>query len=196
MNASTNTIGSNITAIILAGGASSRMNQPKALLPWRGQRFIDHVVAQLHDQAIIIAISSNQAELFESLQLPILADPFSERRGPLAGMLAGLRFSTTPFTLFVPCDSPLISPQLGARLQRALTDQAADIAYATSGGDAHYLFALLRSDLHSLLAAYLDRGDYAVRRWFGTLNSIAVDFDDDARYFLNVNTPADLQRLE
>lgn len=199
MNASTapTDIAGHITAVILAGGASSRMQQqPKALLPWRDQRFIDHIVAALRAQAATIAVSSRQAELFASLHLPVLADPFAERRGPLAGMLAGLRFSTTPFTLFTPCDSPLISPQLGARLHRALTQHGADVAYASSGGDAHYLFAMMRSDLHPALAIYLDRGDYAVRRWFATLRHVTVNFDDQAEYFLNINTPEALQRLE
>ncbi len=197
MNHSTDAITSDITAVILAGGASHRMNQqPKALLTWRGQRFIDHIVAQLRDQAATIAISSNQAELFTSLQLPVLPDPFPERRGPLAGMLAGLRFSATPFTLFTPCDSPSISPQLGARLYQALTAHCADVAYANSGGDAHYLFAMMHSNLHPALAEHLNGGDYAVRRWFATLKHVTADFDDQAEYFLNINTPAALQRLE
>lgn len=196
MNDSIKTIGSQITAVILAGGASRRMNtQPKALLTWRGLRFIDHIVSQLRDQADTIAISSNQTEPFASLQLPILPDPFSDRRGPLAGMLAGLRFSTTPLTLFTPCDSPSISPQLSARLYQALTANAADVAYASSGGDAHYLFAMMRSDLHAALANHLDRDDYAVHRWFATLKLVTADFNDQPEYFLNINTPADLLHL-
>ena len=105
MNHSTDAITSDITAVILAGGASHRMNQqPKALLTWRGQRFIDHIVAQLRDQAATIAISSNQAELFTSLQLPVLPDPFPERRGPLAGMLADCVSAQPPLL----CSRPAI----------------------------------------------------------------------------------------
>jgi molybdenum cofactor guanylyltransferase len=177
-----------ITAVILAGGASQRMRQPKALLPWREQRFIDHIIAALRPQVAHIAISSSQPELFAGLNLPVLADPFAERRGPLAGMLAGMRFASTPLTLFVPCDSPLIAPSLAARLRAALVDQRVDVAYARSGDDLHYLYALMRSDLQGALANHLAAGDYAVRRWFATVAHTAVSFDDAADCFLNLNT--------
>lgn len=196
MNDSANHSRDDVTAVILAGGAGSRMQfRPKALLPWRGQRFIDHIVAQLRPQAAALAISSNDAAPYASLQLPVLADPFPERRGPLAGMLAGLRFSATPCTLFVPCDSPRLSPALGARLHAALHAHAADVAYAQTGDGDHYLFALLRSALHPRLAAHLERGDFAVKRWYATLRCSAVPFHDTPEYFVNINTPEALQRL-
>jgi molybdenum cofactor guanylyltransferase len=196
MNKSENAINDEITAVVLAGGASSRMGQPKALLPWRGARFIDHIVRQLREQAGTIAISSSDTDAFQSLQVPILADPFPDRRGPLAGMLAGLRFSTTPFTLFVPCDSPLIEPQLAAQLYAALTIHEADVAYASSSGNLHYLFALLRTPLDQSLADHLVNGDFAVRRWFATLRQIAVSFDEHDCYFVNINTPDALRQLQ
>lgn len=34
-----------LAAVVLAAGASTRMGQPKALLTWRGQTFVRHVVA-------------------------------------------------------------------------------------------------------------------------------------------------------
>jgi molybdenum cofactor guanylyltransferase len=185
-----------ITAVILAGGANTRMNlQPKACIEWRGQRFIDHIIARLRDQAATIAISSNQPELFESLALPLLPDFFTDRRGPLAGILAGLHFSQTEFTLFVPCDTPLVSLQLGARLHQAMITNDADIAYASTGADQHYLFALMRSNLTEQLREYFTREDYAVRRWFATRAQIAVPFDDEPGGFLNINTPQALQQL-
>lgn len=186
-----------VTAVILAGGASTRMNlQPKACIEWRGQRFIDHIVTRLHDQAATIAISSNQPELFESLSLPILPDPFTDRRGPLAGILAGLDFSQTEFTLFVPCDTPLVSLQLSTCLHQQLIACDAEIAYARTGADHHYLFALMRSDLANDLREYFTRGDYAVRRWFATRRQIAAAFDDEAESFLNINTPEALGQLD
>ena len=186
-----------ITAVVLAGGANTRMNlQPKACIEWRGQRFIDHIVARLHDQAETIAVSNNQPELFESLSLPILSDPFTDRRGPLAGILAGLNFSQTEFTLFVPCDTPLVSLQLCARLHQQIIRCNAEIAYASTGADQHYLFALIRSSLAEDLREYFKRGDYAVRRWFATRAQIAVAFDDEPGSFLNINTPEALQQLD
>lgn len=193
---SPSSIANDITAVVLAGGASTRMGMPKALLPWRDARFIDHIVAQLQSQAATIAISSNEAASFTSLGLPILADPFPDRRGPLAGMLAGLRFSTTPLTLFVPCDSPAIAPQLATALRSALIETAADVAFARSEGRDHYLFALLRTSLRQSLADRLQHNDYAVYRWFDSLKQVAVPFESCDGHFVNINTPEALHEWQ
>jgi molybdenum cofactor guanylyltransferase len=179
-----------ITGVILAGGASSRMGgQAKALLPWQGQRFIDHIVTALRQQVAMLAISVNQHEPYAALGLPLLSDPFATPRGPLAGMLAGLQFSRTEWTLFTPCDNPRPSPELAQRLYDAATTLRCDIAYARTGSDRHYLYALLRSSLRASLSAHFERGDYAVHRWYARHAGIAVDFSDQPEHFENINTP-------
>lgn len=168
----------------------------KALLQWRGRPFIEHIVACLLPQVDNIAINSNSdSAVLKAMGLPIIADPFAERRGPLAGILAGLDFSTTPFTLFVPCDNPLLSANLIDRLSAAVTTDNATIAYARCGDDSHYLYALIRSELHVSLAHFLQNNDFAVRHWYAAERAIAVDFSDEAERFRNINTLADLQRL-
>lgn len=168
----------------------------KALLQWRGRSFIDHIVARLSPQVSCIAINSNATSApLQALGVPLLPDPFVERRGPLAGILAGLNFSKTELTLFVPCDNPLLPDDLLAQLLTSLTSNNADIAYASCAGDRHYLYALMRSDLRNSLERYLQNGDFAVRHWYAGENAIAVNFDAAADRFININTPDDLSRL-
>lgn len=186
-----------ITGIVLAGGRNSRMDgQHKALLHWQGQPFIAHIVAGLRAQAGTLAINSNRPELFETQRLPVIADPFAEQRGPLAGMLAGLRGSSTPLVLFVPCDNPRISPQLAARLAVALNDADADIAYAATQGRDHYLYALMRANLGASIERYLQEGGSAVRLWYAQQRCCRVDFDDQPDNFININTAADIDLLD
>jgi molybdenum cofactor guanylyltransferase len=186
-----------LTGIVLAGGRNSRMGgQHKALLQWHGQPFIAHIVARLREQADTLAINSNRPDLFEAQQLPVIEDPFAEQRGPLAGMLAGLRASQTPWVLFVPCDNPRISTQLAARLAAALDDAGSDIAYATTSGGDHYLYALMRAQLADSIERYLREGSSAVRAWYAQQRCCRVDFDDQAESFLNINSAADLALLD
>jgi molybdenum cofactor guanylyltransferase len=186
-----------IYGIVLAGGRNSRMGgQHKALLEWRGQPFIAHIVAQLRNQVGGLAINSNRPELFVAQQLPVIADPFVEQRGPLAGMLAGLRASPAPLVLFTPCDNPRISTRLAARLAAALHAHDADIAYATTRGDDHYLYALMRARLADSIERYLDAGSSAVRLWYAGQRCCRVDFNDEADRFININSAADIDLLD
>src|SRR5690606_35018341 len=121
-----------ITAVILAGGAGTRMNSSeKALLQWRGRSFIEHLVDQLQLRCTSIALNTNSSPvLFVLFGLQLLRDPFLQRRVPLAGILAALNFSQTEFTLVVPCDSPLLPDTLADRLLQGLIGSSAVIAYA------------------------------------------------------------------
>jgi molybdopterin-guanine dinucleotide biosynthesis protein A len=185
-----------ITAVILDGGAGSRMGfRDKAWLQWRDHPFIAHIVAGLRAQVGAIAINSNHPERFQALALPLIADPFTDRRGPLAGILAGLEYSSTELVLFAPCDNPLVAPELAQRLQRSLCAGTADIAYAGVGADEHYLCALIRRNLGASLRRYLEGGGRAVRHWYAGERCCRVNFDDRAEYFANINTEADLARL-
>jgi molybdopterin-guanine dinucleotide biosynthesis protein A len=182
-----------ITAIILAGGRSTRMQADKAQLLWRGRPFIEHIIERLQPQVDAIAINCNEQDLYRRFNIPLLPDPFAQRRGPLAGILAGLHFSATPLTLFVPCDNPLLAPDLVQRCHDALNN--ADLVYARSGGNNHYLYALMRSYLRDSAADYLQQGNFAVHRWYATQRCHAVDFDDSPEYFRNFNRPEDLLLL-
>lgn len=185
-----------ITGIILAGGRSSRMAfQDKAWLHWRQRPFIAHIVERLQPQVTRLAISTNNADRFDSLGLPLLADPFAEPRGPLAGILAGLEYCGSDLALFTPCDNPLVSTVLAQRLTAALERADADIAYAFSAASDHYLYALIRPQLLTSLRAFLNDGESAVRRWYAGERVCRVDFDDQAGCFLNINRPDDLQQL-
>jgi molybdopterin-guanine dinucleotide biosynthesis protein A len=197
MTASTPDCGCEITGVILAGGAGTRMQgQAKALLPWRGSRFIDHIVAALQPQVTVLAISTNQRDPYAQLGLPLLADPFATPHGPLAGMLAGLDFARTEWTLFVPGDNPQPSPDLGQRLLDGASTRGVDIAWAFTGSDRHYLCALLRTSLRDNLRAHFGHGDYAVHRWYAKHAHIRVDFSDQPAHFRNINTPAALNDLQ
>lgn len=186
-----------VTAIVIAGGQGQRMNSlDKALLQWRGRTFIEHIIANLSQQVSGIAINSNaNSTALHALGLPLLPDPFVDRRGPLAGVLAGLNFSKTALTLFVPCDNPLLPDDLLTQLLTALTANNADIAYASCTGDGHYLYALMRTDLRTNLERFLQNGDFAVRHWYAAVNAVSVDFSAEADRFININTPDDLALL-
>ena len=182
-----------LTGLILAGGRARRMGgEDKGLLPYQGRPLIEHAIERLHPQAGALAINANRSRAaYARFGFPVVADAEAGFLGPLAGMLAGLRFAATEFVLCAPCDCPRIAPDLGARLAAALKDSGAPIAAAACAGRLQPVFALLRRDLAGPLAEFLDAGGRKIDRFYERQSFEEVPFDDpDA--FRNINTPEEL----
>ena len=190
-----------ITGLILAGGRGQRLGGvDKGLQPWRGLPLVDHALARLAPQVREVLISANRnTALYATRAARVLADASDDFPGPLAGILAGLRAASTPWLAVVPCDSPLLPPDLFERLARGLGDARGAVVQRGRGVDGPRLepvCCLLATALADDLAAYLAEGGRKVEGWVAR-HATPVPFDGpgDAAAFANVNTPADLQGL-
>jgi len=203
-----------MAAIILAGGASRRMGQAKCLLSLGDLTLAEWTVQRLAPQVSTLALNANEPEasrLRRHLTCPILPDPLPDRPGPLAGLLAGLRWAETSFPaskwlITVPIDCPFFPLDLVKRLSDA-TEQGAGAAFASSGGRGHPVFGLWPIAAAQNLADYLAGGERRVMGWIEGLRGegwqvARVDWPtsphdfsrtkatDDP--FFNINFPADL----
>lgn len=187
-----------VTGVILAGGAARRMGGvDKALVPVAGRPMIEHVLAAFRPQVGSLLINANRnQERYAGFGVPVVADDLGGFQGPLAGMASALRAARVPYLATVPCDSPLLPPQLVARLGAALLEQRAELAVARCGGQLQPVFSLLRTGLLDSLLDYLARGERKIDLWFARHRSAVVDFDDQPEAFLNVNTPEQARAIE
>lgn len=188
-----------IAAVILAGGQARRMGGgDKPLLTLAGRTLLDHVLERIRPQVAAIALSANgDSSRFAAWGLPVLADTLPGQPGPLAGVLAGLRWAsqTVPaarWLLSVPGDTPLLPGDLVARLQAALSPDA-PVAMAASGGRLHPVVALWPLTLADALEASLRDGEGGVFRFAARFGVAQADFAASPDPFFNINTPEDLQ---
>jgi molybdenum cofactor guanylyltransferase len=199
-----------ITGTILAGGLSRRMFEAegksgdKGLLSLGTDSMIAHVIARVRPQVGALVLNANgDAGRFASLGLPVVADPIDGFVGPLAGVLAGLRWTiaTHPeatHTLTVSSDAPFLPADLAQRLADALADRATAIAIAKSDDGLHPVIGLWPVALADDLEAALRAGVRKVLAWTDRHGTVPVHFANiDARGatvdpFFNANTPADL----
>jgi len=181
-----------VAALILAGGKARRMGGgDKPLLEVGGNTMLSRIIAVLREDVAAIAISANgDPARFAQFGLPVLPDGPFEGEGPLAGVLAGLDWTSAlgaEALLTVPGDTPFVPRGLAGALSPAP-------ASAASNGHTHHLVALwpvgCRDELRALLSA---PGRRDVGQFAQVIGMRRVDFPMakwDA--FMNVNTPGDL----
>lgn len=104
------------TAVILAGGDSSRMGQDKANLVLGAHTLLQTVSATMQQlfPHLLISVRQQRAET----DLPQVCDELANG-GPLAGLDAALKTVTTPWVFVVACDMPFVTGAVVECLARA-----------------------------------------------------------------------------
>ena len=189
---------SGITSIILAGGRATRMGGvDKGLVSLQNKPLIQHVISRLRPQVDEIFINANrEIAQYETFGLKVLQDENPEFLGPLEGILLGLRHAKHNLVLSVPCDSPLLHLDLVERLTKNMLVSHADMVIASSDGNAHPVFCLMKKSVLPSLIDFLDAGERKVSTWQKSQKCIEVDFSDCSEAFVNLNTLEELRELE
>ena len=187
-----------ISGVILAGGRATRMNGvDKGLVLLQNKPLIAHVIERLKPQVDEIFINANREIMqYDAFGLPVLQDENYEFIGPLAGFSLGLQHAKHDYVLTVPCDSPLLPLDLAQRLLNSMLESLMDIAFASSDGNTHPVFCLMKKSVLPSLIAFLEQGERKVSAWQKSQKYVEVDFSDCADAFVNLNTLEDLKALE
>ncbi len=193
-------------AIILAGGRSSRMGRPKASLDWGGTPLLRHLVQTLGAASgRVVVVRAAGQELPSLPPRTVVVEDARPDRGPLEGLLAGLRTLERPDDAAFVCatDMPLLHPLLAARVLALLrpTDAA---AVPSVGGRRHPLAGAYRARLATTIAERLAAGRGDLMGLLDACGARALDAatllaepalaaaDPGLDGLLNLNTPADL----
>ena len=187
-----------ITGLVLAGGLGRRMGgEDKGFVELAGRPMVAHVVDALRPQVGPLLISANRnLDRYATFGDAVVADSLPGYLGPLAGILSALQRTTTDFLVTVPCDAPLVAPDLVRRLHEACVAGAADVAVATDGARRQPVFLLLRTGIAPSLASYVAGGGRKVDAWLDTLRLAEAGFGDEPDTFVNVNDPDERRRIE
>lgn len=180
------------TAIILTGGASTRMGCDKANVLLGEQTLLQHVVAAMQQTFphLILSVREPRPEF----DIPQVCD-IPNVSGPLAGILAAWPQLNTPWAFIVACDMPYLSPELIATLARYRDTYQAVVAVAQ--GHAQPLAAFYRHDVGQVLHRHLSKGGKpSLRAVFGQLAIRYVAEHEWSSFtshsFVDLDTPQDL----
>lgn len=190
--------------VILAGGLARRMGGgDKALLQVAGRPLLAHVIERLRPQVEEIALNANgDPTRFAEFGLPVIADTVEGFAGPLAGVLAGMRWAAARGHSHIASaagDTPFFPANLVAQLQAARGDQPISMAATEDperGLSEHPTFALWPVDLADDLEYALTEGNMRkVIVWTSRHGCARAVFKGNLPFF-NVNTPEDLAEAE
>ncbi|PWK60204.1 molybdenum cofactor guanylyltransferase MobA [Roseicyclus mahoneyensis] len=180
--------------VILAGGAGRRIGGGKPFVLLAGQSLLAHVVARLAPQCRALAINANDRAGHDRHGLPVIADADGGGNGPLAGILAAIRWAAAQgasHVLTAPVDTPFLPVDLAERLAGA----AAPVALAATHDGVHGTCGLWSVALADPLAMALVAGVRRVTDFAEAQGAVPVIFPA-AGAFVNVNTPEDLADAE
>jgi len=187
-----------VTGVILAGGSSSRMGSNKALLPYRGGRFIEAIhrqLAELFDEVLLV---TNTPEQFSFLPCRKVADIYPGT-GALAGLHAGLQGSHGGHIFAVACDMPYLNSALIRRIT-ALRN-AADVVIPHGDKGSEPLHALYGRACLAPMEQALLAGRKRIVSFFPEVRVAHISRDDvaaldpDFASFRNINTPDEYYQL-
>ncbi len=190
-----------VVGVLLAGGLSRRMGGgDKCLLRLGGETLLGCAITGARPQVASLIINANgDASRFADYGLPVVADAVAGFAGPLAGVLAGMEWanqSTTAASWIATfaTDAPYFPADLVARMRRAIEDEGAELACATSAGRAHPVFGLWPVHLAPELRRVMtEEGVRKIDIWTARHRLTKVAFPTEPLDpFFNINHPGDL----
>jgi molybdenum cofactor guanylyltransferase len=184
------------SAVILAGGKSSRMGQPKALLPFDGEPLIVHTVRTLSRLfSDIVVVAAPEQEL-PSLSVTAIRDEVAYQ-GPVGGILYGLRAAQSEIAFVTSCDAPFLNLELIAFLVAQMNDYDVVVPYWQER--LQPLHAVYRRSVTPLLQEQLERSELRPIFLYKKVRTREVSpeemrrFDPEGLSFRNLNSPEDYQ---
>lgn len=186
-----------LSAVVLAGGQSSRMGADKALLLLDDRTVIECILDVLEDVAADVFIVGERPE-YHTFGVPVYPDRVSGA-GPLAGLETALRLAKHDRVLLTGCDMPF----LNVGLLRAMADVpfTGDALVPVRRVDGALrpepLHAIYRKQSLVVIQERLAGGQRSLQRLLDALDTVELDeqwlrrFDPELASFTNMNTPAE-----
>ena len=196
-----------VPGVILAGGRSSRMGHPKALLPVDGETFASRLVRILRaggvDEVVIVVAADGPVDAIHASLAPTQPEPRivlnqDPSRGQLSSLLTGLHAIDRPgvdAVLMTLVDVPLVGVSTVRALLDAYARSRAPIVRPSRPVDSAHGHPVIfdRSMFDDLRGADPDTGAKpVVRARAAEIEDVMVE---DPGAFVDIDTPADYRRV-
>ncbi len=196
------------SAIVLAGGFSSRFGEDKGTVKLAGKPLLSHVVDAVRpiaDEVVIVTSSTTRVTQYQPIVSKAVrfAVDSRESEGPLIGALTGFSVAQGKYALVLPFDTPFVSRDV-ITLSFDLCIGRSAVIPRWPNGQIEPLHAVYKvGDAKAAAEAAVSEGRLDMRgmiermrglRFLSTL--VIMEIDPELRSFFNINTPLDLKKAE
>ena len=189
-----------MTAIILAGGKSSRMGADKAFLKIGNQSLIKRQIGLLRKIFKKIIVVTNSLPKYRGYKgIKIISD-IIPHCGPLGGIYSGLVVSNSLYNFVVACDMPFIN--LGLIRYIIKNRDNYDIIIPKIDRKYHPLFGMYSKNCLPIIEKALSKDKLNVSSIFPKLKTAFISRQEIERFdklllsLVNINTQDDLAKIK
>ncbi|HJZ51143.1 MAG TPA: nucleotidyltransferase family protein [Candidatus Acidoferrales bacterium] len=189
-----------LAAAILAAGESQRMGQPKALVPFQGLSFVEHLItatrhARIGLTRIVLGAGANdiRAKLpVDSASIVVNPDWPKGQLSSIHAAIRSLPSGATEGLMICPVDHPLISPHLVAQLVRSFDSSDKPVILPKYHGRRGHP-VIFRAVLYEELLAAPDEVGARQVVWDHATEISEVETEEEG-VILNLNDPETLRK--
>ena len=177
-----------VTAVILAGGRSSRMGSCKAELLWNNWNLLEHQIEKMRKLGIEDIVVSGYSPAPQGTRF---APDIFLNKGPLCGVHAGLAAAKYPHCLVTGVDTPLVPVEVLSELIGFHIDSASRITVLAHGDKIEPTIGVYDSVLDGKCEQILMTDKTSIRQLLNLVGYSEYPFTGDERLLCDCNTPED-----
>jgi len=174
----------NMTAVIFAGGKSSRMGKDKALLPFAGYNTLSEFQYNKLSTLFKKVYLSAKEDKFD-FDATVITDRYEEN-SPLVGIISIFETLEEDEVFILSVDAPFVNEEVIEKLLNHEEEFDAVIAKSTSGTQP--LCGVYRRSILPLAQKHLREGNHRLNDLLKAAHTQFVTFEDDIP-FINLNHP-------
>ncbi|MEA2027889.1 MAG: molybdenum cofactor guanylyltransferase MobA [Campylobacterota bacterium] len=179
----------NSTAVIFAGGKSSRMGEDKSLLPFGGcesmSEYQYHKLSQIFSN-VYISCKDNKFDF----DAPLILDSYSQS-SPLVGLISIFEYLESDELFILSVDAPFVDIDIIKKLYLVCNHYDAIIAKTPSGTQP--LCGIYRRSILPKAKEFLAQDNHKLNFLLKSTNTVFVEFESDEQ-FMNLNHPHEYQK--
>ncbi len=174
------------TAVLFAGGKSSRMGRDKSLLPFGGyDTLCEYQFQRLQKMFGKVYISTKEQKF--GFEAPLIFDRYPQS-SPLVGLLSVFETISEDACFILSVDAPFVDESVITKLYEESEDHAYDAIIAQSPGGRQPLCGIYKRSIIPYAKALIAEDNHRLNALLQAANSHFVMFENEAE-FENLNHP-------